>query len=112
MYRTGGSFQEFGASHRAEDLTVAGDDGGIIANLEARQLRGMTVEGVDGRIVTLVGIRPRVDLRRGRKRRGGGGRGGGGRGGRGGKGRGGGGRREEYRRGGGDVELEIMWSGS
>ena len=56
---TGGSFQELGRTHGAEDLVVAR----IIANFEARQFRGVTVEGMDGGVVTLVRVRARVQLK-------------------------------------------------
>ena len=60
---TGGSFQELGGTHGAEDLVVAG----IIANFEARQFRGVTVEGMDGGVVTLVRVRARVQLKGGQR---------------------------------------------
>lgn len=50
--------KKFRATHGPKNLTFPR----IIPDLKTRQLGRMTVERMDGGIVTLVGVRPRVQL--------------------------------------------------
>ena len=57
-FRTSSPLKKFRATHGPKNLTFPR----IIPDLKTRQLGRMTVERMDGGIVTLVGVRPRVQL--------------------------------------------------